>query len=583
MASPTPRRRMAAAPSILLIVADDLPRNMLGSYGAQHGLTPHIDSVGSTGLTFERAYTTAPLCTPSRYSLLTGRYASSSTTVSISDARSGVGPIRFNTWLHKEANETLAGRLRQRGYRSGFVGKWHVSRGIERDDGHDAPHDVVRREGGFDHAADVYLGNEELNAYAHQPEWMAREAIHFMHHASQPFLLFMAPTLPHEPVDNIATQLVGEPRLGPPAGGIRAESGSEHAIHLLAEHAAESRALRRRVVAQLVQAGLLCSSEGDGSSVAICPQKRLPASSTMIAPTPWLKTTPESISAKETALVLCAMAWLDATLAGVMQQAAMFGGLLTIFTSDHGAGWAGKGHPYEAGIRVPLLMGGSDALLVSSGGGRVAAPSRVLETVTHLDLLPTLIELARTAVSSLPGARSGAALERPTDGRGLAPLLFPALQHSRTGALNSETEGFAFFVVVGISRTIVTAKWKLVAVPVHDGAHNCTSFQGVPMTSFLAAFARGDKKPKMPLMYDGYRHHAVTYCDPVQLYHREVDPGETCNLAWRCPSTIKALGAMLTRFVRRTEPLARFQVPEPISPSPLAHDACTRLPMPSCA
>ena len=65
-----------ALPSVLLLLSDDYPRNLLAAYGASHGLTPTIDKVAQAGLTFEHAYTTAPLCTPSRYSLLTGRYAS---------------------------------------------------------------------------------------------------------------------------------------------------------------------------------------------------------------------------------------------------------------------------------------------------------------------------------------------------------------------------------------------------------------------------------------------------------------------------------------------------------------------------
>ena len=165
---------MMAASSILLIVADDLPRNMLGSYGAPHGLTPNMDGIGRSGVVFENAFTTSPLCTPSRYSLLTGRYASSAPLVARGQGNGGVRPIKFNVWLDGQANATIAGQLRRRGYRCGFAGKWHVSGSSEGESPGAAElsqreqQETVRRDGGFDHSDDVYLGNEDLDAYAHQ-------------------------------------------------------------------------------------------------------------------------------------------------------------------------------------------------------------------------------------------------------------------------------------------------------------------------------------------------------------------------------------------------------------------------------
>ena len=65
-----------AQPSVLLISADDLPRNILGVYGAQHGLTPNLDALArsSGAAVFDSAFTVSPLCTPSRFALLTGNY-----------------------------------------------------------------------------------------------------------------------------------------------------------------------------------------------------------------------------------------------------------------------------------------------------------------------------------------------------------------------------------------------------------------------------------------------------------------------------------------------------------------------------
>jgi len=69
---------------------DDFPRNFLG---AAHGLTPTLDRLRATGVNFARAYTTAPLCSPSRYCVITGRHASSGLTkhAAAGEARGGGG------------------------------------------------------------------------------------------------------------------------------------------------------------------------------------------------------------------------------------------------------------------------------------------------------------------------------------------------------------------------------------------------------------------------------------------------------------------------------------------------------------
>ena len=110
----------AALPNIVLLVADDIPRNMLGAYGAEGGLSPNIDRrLAGAGLTFERAYTTAPLCTPSRFTLLTGRYAANASSIPSHRPWNMVG---FNTFLTGD-EPTIAHRLQRAGYSTCFVGK----------------------------------------------------------------------------------------------------------------------------------------------------------------------------------------------------------------------------------------------------------------------------------------------------------------------------------------------------------------------------------------------------------------------------------------------------------------------------
>lgn len=64
----------AAKPNVIIIYADDLGWNQLSSYGNKKVQTPNIDAIGKNGVRFTQAYATAPICSPSRMGLLTGRY-----------------------------------------------------------------------------------------------------------------------------------------------------------------------------------------------------------------------------------------------------------------------------------------------------------------------------------------------------------------------------------------------------------------------------------------------------------------------------------------------------------------------------
>lgn len=67
-------RAQGGKPNIILIFCDDLGFGDLGVQGSNEVNTPHIDSLGHNGIRFTNAYVTAPVCSPSRAGLLTGRY-----------------------------------------------------------------------------------------------------------------------------------------------------------------------------------------------------------------------------------------------------------------------------------------------------------------------------------------------------------------------------------------------------------------------------------------------------------------------------------------------------------------------------
>lgn len=106
-------------PNIVLIVADDLGYGDLSCYGATKISTPAIDKLASEGISFSNAYVTSTLCSPSRYSILTGRYSWRT--------RLKYGVLKyFDKPLIEKGRTTVASMLKRNGYHTACVGKWHL-------------------------------------------------------------------------------------------------------------------------------------------------------------------------------------------------------------------------------------------------------------------------------------------------------------------------------------------------------------------------------------------------------------------------------------------------------------------------
>lgn len=101
-----------------MIYADDLGSGDLGCYGSPTIRTPNLDSLAAGGIRFTQFYSAAPLCSPSRAALLTGRYP----------IRSGINFVLFpdSTGGLPDSETTMAEMLRARGYATHITGKWHL-------------------------------------------------------------------------------------------------------------------------------------------------------------------------------------------------------------------------------------------------------------------------------------------------------------------------------------------------------------------------------------------------------------------------------------------------------------------------
>ncbi len=114
--------KVPSKPNIIYIMADDMGYADLSCYGAQGYKTPVLDQLAAEGVKFTQAYTNSPICSPTRTALVTGRY----------QYRFAAGLNEPNGFKPGQelplGTPTVASLLKDNGYRTAFVGKWHVAK-----------------------------------------------------------------------------------------------------------------------------------------------------------------------------------------------------------------------------------------------------------------------------------------------------------------------------------------------------------------------------------------------------------------------------------------------------------------------
>ena len=111
-------------PNIILIYADDIGYGDIGCYGGEAIPTPNINKLAEEGMRFTAGYATASTCTPSRYSILTGQYPFRNYRAKQEKVLPGNAPLIIDP-----AQPTLPAMLKDVGYTTGLVGKWHLGLG----------------------------------------------------------------------------------------------------------------------------------------------------------------------------------------------------------------------------------------------------------------------------------------------------------------------------------------------------------------------------------------------------------------------------------------------------------------------
>jgi len=187
----------ARQPNIVVIVGDDMGYADIGAHGCQDIPTPHLDALAAAGVRCTNGYVSGPYCSPTRAGLLTGRY----------QQRFGheFNPRDEDLGLPL-SERTIADRLREAGYVTGLVGKWHLGTG---------PEFHPQRRGfdeffGFLGGARNYLpgrggpllrGTKRVDELQYLTDAFGREAAAFIErHHKAPFFLYLAFNAVHTPM-----------------------------------------------------------------------------------------------------------------------------------------------------------------------------------------------------------------------------------------------------------------------------------------------------------------------------------------------------------------------------------------------
>lgn len=360
-------------PNVVFILVDDLGYHDLGFTGSTFYETPNLDALAARATVFRTGYAASRVCSPSRASIMTGKFPARHGITDWIGAAAGTDWRRANRHTRllpadyvrqlPAADSTLAEAFRAHGYRTFFAGKWHLGAAgsAPEDHGFDINH------GGYESGSPrggffAPYNNPRLTDGPDGENLtlrLARETADFItQQGRQPFLAFLSFYAVHAPIETTQAQWA-KYRAKAAAAGLAPEG-----------YALENRLPIRRVQDNPVYAGLVSATDEAVGTV------------------------------------------LDA-----LERAGIADHTIVVFTSDNGGVASGdnyatsnlplrggKGYQWEGGIREPYLI---YAPMLRGAVSAVDAP------VTGTDFFPTLLELA--GLPLLP--------EQHADGRSLLPLM----------------------------------------------------------------------------------------------------------------------------------------------------------------
>jgi arylsulfatase A len=232
-AAAKPKSATGRKPNIVFILADDLGWAELGCYGNTFNETPNLDKLAKQGMRFTDAYAAAPVCSPYRAALMTGQYP----------ARVGITDyLRPNDTNHLSTQYvTIAEVLKNAGYTTGIIGKWHLTgyanHGVEEFPPalHGFDETIVSENRGIGGGSyfHPYHFNREIQKRLPGNEYLVDrcnlEAVEFLErHKNEPFFLYLSHYAVHTRL-NGKPELVAEFEKKPGAGkGFKAQRNNPH-------------------------------------------------------------------------------------------------------------------------------------------------------------------------------------------------------------------------------------------------------------------------------------------------------------------------------------------------------------------
>lgn len=513
-----------ARPNIIFIMTDDqssiIPSKEDGEFDFSDGngsgvqshpfgfcgdtavYTPIIDDLAKNGMIFTKAYVSSSVCSPSRYTTLTGRYAGRSEGKSFTKLhpKGEMTRVENNTEL-EEHKENLARLLQKAGYKTGFVGKSHIidhhnlrkinweKNGLisYSQDADPKSAEVMKamqhnhqfwtnriREFGFDYANGVYsanlreIYNDSLNV--HNLEWKNKAALEFIDQAGDdPFFLYYSETVPHGPAPWIREN-------GKYVHGL--DSNPKFTSKGYVDDPFENMPDRQYILNKVKEAG----KNPDHA---------------------WLT-------------------WLDHAVGSVIEKLKekdILDNTLIVITSDHGNYNYGKTTLYEGGVKVPLMI---------HWPAGIKPGSTYNELVQNIDFTPTFLELAGVQLSSVD----------QLDGVSLKNILAGSKQ---------PVHDYLFFEI-GFARGVMTKGWKYITVRYDEKAQSQID-AGVTFTGW------NNHKFKRPYYVRNSHlgYHAVllnpNYFDSEQLYNLNNDPLEKNNIVEENPGKAEEMKTKLVEVL----------------------------------
>jgi len=393
-------------PNIILFITDDQDKHSIGAYGG-HALTPNLDRMAREGMIFHHAHVSSTVCTPSRYSFLTGRYAGRSYSKRYEEEcpPGKQGFPSFNVEL-EEDNMNVGAVLQKSSYVTGYVGKFHVGPDIKRPKDYekfglryvskdDPPNDASTvafrhnerwyreflKKKGFSWAKHIYWGNLQAPFNHHNPEWTVEAALEFIEeNKDKPFYLHYCTTLLHGPAKSWCVSME-QPR-------VSGEGMLDKAQNVMTD--------RQILLKRLEQKGL-DPMEGHAGYT-----------------------------------------WVDDSVGAILKKLDELGiaeNTLIVFTSDHGSNMKGSLYNID-GTNVPCIMRWPMG---------ISAGSECDELIQNIDFAPTFFDLAGARVPK----------EYVLDGQSLWPLF---------GNKKPRQWRDHLYFEVGSGRAVRTKDWKYISV-----------------------------------------------------------------------------------------------------------------------